>query len=79
MPVILVDKGSTVTIAVLVHPLGPVAIIGAVPLLIPVTTPVPVITVAMGILPELHVAPGVVLNAVVAPVHTESEPVNAAG
>jgi hypothetical protein len=80
VPVMFVDMAFTVTIAVLVHPFGAVAIIGAVPLLTPVTTPVPVTTVATGMFPELHVAPGVVvLKIVVAPVHTDNAPVNAAG
>jgi hypothetical protein len=80
VPVILVDIAFTDTIAVLVQPLTAVAIMGAVPLLIPDTTPVPLITVATGILAELQVTPGVaVLNVVDAPMHTDSEPVKATG
>lgn len=46
----------------------------------PVTTPVAVLTVAMAVLPLLHVAPAVaVLSVVVRPVHKVVLPVIAAG
>lgn len=78
VPVIAPGLALTVTTADLVHVLAPVAIMVAVPALMPPTVPVPAPTVATAVLLLLHAAPADV-SAVVAPTHTVSAPPIAAG
>ena len=78
LPVIAEAPGVTVTTIVVVQPPAVYEIV-AVPVAIPLTTPVEP-TVAIPVAPELHVPPVVVLNSgVVWPTHTDVVPLIAGG
>ncbi len=79
VPVIVAGRVFTVTIALLLQPVGSVYVIVAVPGFIPLTVPVK-FTVAIPVFPLLHVPPVVrSLNKVVAPGHMLKPPVMTAG
>ena len=71
--------GLTVMLAVLAHPVPSVYVIVARPTVTPLTVPVAA-TVAIEVLPLLHVPPAIMSpNEVVAPAHTFADPVITAG
>ncbi len=80
VPVIGNGNGLTVTVAVIIHPVGIVYVIIAVPADTPVTMPLEVPTVAIAVFPLLQVPLGVTsLRLVVKPTHMLSRPVIGAG
>ena len=80
VPVIEAGKGLTVTLVVVIQPVGKVYEMVTVPADTPVTTPVPEPTVALLVLLLLQVPPVVAsVNAVVKPAHTLVVPVIEAG
>lgn len=80
LPVIVAGNGLTVTVVLVLQPVGNVYVITDVPVATPVTTPEEEPTVAIPVLPLVHVPPDeVLLNVVVDPTHTFVVPVMVAG
>lgn len=80
VPVIAEGDAVTVMVFVVIHPVGNVNVIAALPADTPVITPVEEAAVAIAVLLLLHVPPPEAsLSVIVEPVHTEDPPDTATG